>query len=384
MTQRAKPRQELSEFDQLVRSRINRVAKSVVTSPSDPNGGAKLPKRQKDAPERKAKGKTQYMAVFDREAQQSDDQLEDWEDDTNNTTESPERFVNDDDDAPEDYDDQDWEDNRRSDDDGDGVYDPYGDDDEMDDASIEALDLPDDDDKEQYIKVRGHKRRKIAKSAKGDMDEEFEELSDDDDDLDEGDDDDDDEDKPKSKPKRRTKEEDEKMEKSQRRRQTVRKALGSDAMRIVDGNEFIKSLTDAVFDLAEDQRMEVRTARSEIRRLQKQVAALGKMVQAENREMTKSLINGQLQLAGFGQDVQAATPVGQPMRKGYGAPIATSQRALPNEFDLAKAMDVLDEAFIAGADNIQKDITILENDGVRSVHLLSSDAQQVLRKNKLL
>jgi len=93
----------MDEVDRIVQTAIR---KSVVTAPSDPNGGAKLPERQAGQPGRKRRDKENYMAIFDREAQESDDQLDEWEEDTNDTTDSPDRFVNDRDDTPEDADDE--------------------------------------------------------------------------------------------------------------------------------------------------------------------------------------------------------------------------------------------------------------------------------------
>lgn len=229
-------RTALSDFDKLVQEQLK---KSVVVAPSDPDGGAKLPKRQEDAAKRKGRDGTQYMAVFDREAEKSNEQLDEWLRDTQETTESPEPFVEDarEDDAPEDPDDEQWEDNR-----GNDVYDPYGDDDELDDDDLESLELPDDED--EYVYVRAHKRRKLKKSneaARGDMDEEFIELSDDDDDLGEGDDDEEYEDEGDERPSKR-----EKTEKAMRRRKEMRKALGTDAMKYVDGSPLVKALTDAI------------------------------------------------------------------------------------------------------------------------------------------
>ncbi len=388
MTQSRQARaNELSDFDRLVNSQVN---KSVVVAPKDPNGGAKLPVRQSNAAKRKGKGKEQYMAVFDREAQESNDQLEDWEDRTNDTTDSPDKFVNDDDDAPEDYDDQQWEDNRRSDDDGDGVYDPFSDDDEMGEDGVESLELPDDD--EEYVTVKRHKRRKngVRKSnaaARGDMDEDFADLTNDDDDLDEGDEDEDDE-----RPKRKASKKEEDGEREKSRRKEVRKALGADAMRYVDGNPLIKALTDAVWDLKDQSSSEIRALALDVHKLHQENAALRALVQKENRQMVKSLVSGQMQIAGYEPVEQAQAPqqrAGQPMRKGYGAPIATSQRPRETEFDLAKAFDVLEAEYQkpgndGGDPQIMNDITILDNNRAAGVPYLSNAGKEVLHKAGLI
>src|SRR5579875_2301277 len=361
MPKNAKAKTVLSDFDKIVQAQIR---KSVVTAPSDPNGGAKLPKRQKDAPDRKRAGKTQYMAVFDRDADESDNQLDDWMEDTNDATQSPNHFVNDDDDTPVDPDDEDFEDNR-----GEGVYDPYGDDDDLDDDDLESLELPDDDD--EYVTVRGHKRRKVKKSnaaSRSDMDDEFSDLSDDDDDLDEGNDDDDDDEEGDDRPVNKNKTND-------KRRKQVRKALGADAMKYVDGNEFIKSLTDAVFDMKDEFIAEVRALRLENKKLRQ-------MIKSENRQMAKSLVAAQAQFAGYAP-METQQTSAQPIRKGYGMPVQTSQRAVPQEFNLAKALDVVEDAFQKGFDGItMRDLTILEND--RHWANVSNAAQELLRKEKLI
>lgn len=365
-------RTALSDFDKLVQEQLK---KSVVVAPSDPDGGAKLPKRQEDAAKRKGRDGTQYMAVFDREAEKSNEQLDEWLRDTQETTESPEPFVEDarEDDAPEDPDDEQWEDNR-----GNDVYDPYGDDDELDDDDLESLELPDDED--EYVYVRAHKRRKLKKSneaARGDMDEEFIELSDDDDDLGEGDDDEEYEDEGDERPSKR-----EKTEKAMRRRKEMRKALGTDAMKYVDGSPLVKALTDAIWELKDSLTSEIRALHLENRRLRK-------MIQRENRQMAKSLVNAQLQIAGYTpvatEQPQAPARMSQPIRKGYGMPVSTSQRAVPQQFDLTKAFDVLEEAYVNGENpELLKAITMLENDGINALPYLGTDAQEVLRKAKLL
>ncbi len=390
MTQSRQARaNELSDFDRLVNSQVN---KSVVVAPKDPNGGAKLPVRQSNAAKRKGKGKEQYMAIFDREAQESNDQLEDWEDRTNDTTDSPDKFVNDDDDAPEDYDDQQWEDNRSSGD-GDGVYDPFSDDDEYPDDDIESLELPDDD--EEYVTVKKHKRRKngVRKSnaaARGDMDEDFTDLTNDDDDLDEGDEDEDEDERPKRKASK--KEEDGEREKS--RRKEVRKALGADAMKYVDGNPLIKALTDAVWDLKDQSSSEIRALALDVRKLHQENAALRTLVQKENRQMAKSLINGQMQIAGYEPVAQQEQRLpqqraAQPVRKGFGAPLATSQRPREAEFDLAKAFEVLEAEYQkpgndGGDPQIMNDITILDNNRVAGIPYLSNAGKEVLHKAGLI
>jgi hypothetical protein len=396
----AKRNRMLTDFDRLVQSQLR---KSVVVAPKDPNGGAKLPRRQSDAAARKVNGKIQYPAIFDREAQHSNDQLDDWEAATQITTQSPEDFVNDDDDAPEDYDAQQWEDNREGEDGVPGVYDPYTDDDDLDDEDLESLNLPDDDD--EYVTVKRHKRRKVRKSnaaARGDMDEDFVDLSDDDDDDEEFDEDDDEGDRKKRKlnKSRRVRksraddepedddaddeeddEEDLKMvEKSQRRRRQVRKALGADAMKYVDGNAFIKSLTDAVFDMQDHLVAEVRSLRLEN-------AKLRKLVQRENRQMAKALVASQMQIAGVEPTPAPSVQNAAPMRKSvgaYGAPVRTTSVA-PRTMDLTKAFDVLEEAYVNGGDPVlSRDITMLENDGLAAVQFLSRTAQDTLQKANLL
>ncbi len=409
MTQRQKKMQKtLSEFDKIVQAAQREVQKSLVVSPSDPNGGAKLPRRQSGAATRKIKGKEQYAAIFDRDAQHSDDQLEDWETATQATTQSPSDFVNDEDDAPEDYDSQQWEDNRRADESGNGVYDPYGDDDDLDEDDLDSLDLPDDD--EEYVTVKRHKRRKMRKSVDDDHDEDYPDLSDDDDDLDE-DDDDSDEDDDKLKKRKKVKKsirksrkldddepedddaddeeddvEDEEEaeydepgddEKSVRRRRKMKKALGVDAMALVDGNKFVKSLTEAIFDM-QDQHL------AELRVLQREVQKLRKQVHHENRQMAKSLATGMAQAA-LPMDSGMVVPTlrnAQPLRKGYGLPVQTAQRGVQG-FDVERALDTLEDALQKGLEGVStRDITILENDRVPDA--LSPTAQNILRKARVL
>lgn len=355
-----------------------KVQKSVVVAPGDPTGAAKLPRKQEGAAKRKVNGKTQYPAIFDREASESDEQLDEWLDDTQEVTESPDDFVEDarEDDAPEDSDDEQFDDNH-----GD-IYDPYGDDDEMGADNLDALDLPDDEN--EYVKVRGHKRRKTVRksnaAARGDMDEDFAGMSDDDD-LDEGDEDDDDE-------------KDEKKEKAAQRRKEVRKALGADAVKFVDGNEFIKSLTDAVWDMKDQLTLEVRSLRMENRKLQRQLAV---HVKNQNTALAKSLTKGQMMIAGYevAEEV-AAQPQqparqSQPVRKGFGAEVRTTRPSNGSPLtDISKAMDVLEEAFEKSLKTSNENpellnaVTMLENDGVGAVQYLPVSAQEVLQKAGLL
>jgi len=368
VAQKRSAQTQLSDFDKLV---LGELKKSVVNAPSNPNGGTSLPKRQKNAANRKGKSGTQYMAVFDREDAESNDQLEDWEDETNDATDSPEDFVNDDEDGDGD---DGWEDSR-----GDEVYDPLSDDDDLDEGDLESLDLP--EDTEEYVKVKGHKRRKVKKSNVADDDEgeedDFPDMSDDDD-LDEGGDEEEDE-----KPRKSAKKDDEK--KNVRRKQ-VRKALGADAMKFVDGNEFVKSLTEAIFDMRDDFIAEVRSLRSENRELKKSLSGLKTLVQTENRQLTKSLVTAQMQIAGYQPQEEVAPQQrgqAQPIRKGYGASPVTSQRPVERNFDLAKSLDALDEAFRTGVEGIRSlDATILENDKVPDN--LSPAAQRYLQKANLL
>lgn len=340
----------LSDFDRIVQTQIR---KSVVVTPSDPNGGAKLPKRQEGAPQRKGKGKSQYMAVFDREANQSDDQLDDWLDDTQVATQSNDDYVEDgrDDDAPEDPDDESFEDSR-----GDDVYDPYDDDEEDD---MESLDVPDDD---EYVSVRSHKRRKLKKS----IDDEYEDDTDDDDDLDEGEGDDE-EDEPK------------RGKKDEERRKKIRKSLGADAMKYVDGSPIVKSLVDAIMDWKDETTSEIRQLRMENKTLH---ARMNKLVQRENRQMAKALVASQAEFS----EVRPAGPA-QSIRKSVasGAPIQTSQRALPAEFNLAKSLDVLEEAYVNnGAPELRNDMTQLELYGANAIGSISRTSQEILQQNRLL
>lgn len=379
-------------YDAIVQEALQ---KSVVTAPSDPNGGEKLPFRQRRQPEFKDKDGTNYMAIFDREAQESDDQLDDWMRYTNAVTESPEQFVNDDDDTPADPDEAD-EDSR-----GNPEYDPYSDDDQ-DDAVIDLTDG-------EYTKVRAHKR-KIRKS-RGDHDATYAALSDDDEDEDDPDDtleaddenadreaerkaqrvaraardttkkglrksrpdDDDDLDEDDDDPVHNMADEDEdhthlaanraelaRLEKGRQRRRSMKKALGRDALDIVDGNAFAKALADAVWDLRDDLLGEMRTQyltvhkenRALRRRLSQVEANLAKALRGELTQVTKSLATGMTQWA------PPTVPPGfdpqEPMRKGYGAPVATRPKYAPG-FQWERALDVLEKAYQSNDDRV-KDI----------------------------
>lgn len=376
-----RPMSTEQELDALVKSRINRVQKSVVVAPSDPTGGAKLPKSQEDAAKRKGRGKEQYMAIFDRDDAESNEQLDDWLDDTQETTDSPDDFVEDarDDDEPGDgtgYED------------GDDVYDPYTDDDADD---IEELELPDDD--EQYITVKKHKRRrKVSKAV--DDDDDFADTEDDDD-VGEDEDDDDEDEKDEKEEKRR--------EKESRRKKEVRKALGSDAMKYVDGSDLIKSLTEAVWDIKDELReemqamskalrLEVRELRAENRKLKQQIST---RVANGNKAVVKSLTDATLQIAGYEMPQEAAQPqrrqTSEPMRKGFGQPTRTSKPAIGAPLlDLEKAFDAIEEEIQKGLGTPNEDptlvraITILESGGAGAVVDLPDSAINVLKKANLL
>ena len=413
-----------SIYDQIV---ADAVAKSIIVPPSDPNGGARLPRRQRGQPGRKKADGEDYMAIFDREAQESDDQLDDWMRYTQAVIDSPDDFVNDDDDTPEDPDEQD-EDSRDA-----PAYDPYTDDDGHN--AVEDL-----TEGEAYASttVRGHKRRKPLRKSAGDHTAEFDALSndhddDDDDDDDEGDedtraaakkaaavkkaaklkkaaaiakaqqpDDDDDLDEDDDDPEdsdseaRNTDDEDEdtthgrrnaaeraKLDKSRRGR--VRKALGRDAFEIVEGNDFAKALTDAVYDLRDDLLGAVvasnRVLRRENRVLATRVSQMEKafrtVLQGELGAVTKSLASVVVPAA-------PAAPLGYdaPVRKGYGAPVATQTR-FPAAFDADRALDAIEKALEGGTDGVTPvDLTLLE--GNRTPDGLSAGAVTVLRRERLL
>ncbi len=364
----------VNEFDGIVNDVLR---KSAVTAPSDPNGGAKLPLRQKTQPGRKKKDKTNYMAIFDREAQHSDDQLDDWERATNDLTESPDKFVNDDDDTPEDPDEAD-EDAR-----GNEEYEVLDDDDPE-----EGEDDADED--EDLVRVKAHNRRRtVKKSVRGDHADENETLSDDDDDLDEEEEEDDGEDgdsgpeEPVRPSKKR--ESERKAEKAERRRREVKKALGKDASDMVDASPLVKALVDAVYDLRDDTLSELRQHVSTLRRQNKalagRIAALEGNVRGDMRSMTKSLT------AGVAQMIAPATPDDgsrDPVRKGYGAPVATKPRFPGGQgFNWSRGADILEKALQDGREGVRNtDITLIETD--KSPQYLSPAAQQVLREANLI
>ena len=393
--------------------------KSAVTAPGDPTGGEKLPFRQRRQPTNKDRDGENYMAIFDREAQESDDQLDDWMRYTNAVTGSPEAFVNDDDDAPADPDETD-EDSR-----GNPEYDPYSDDDQ-DDAVIDLTDG-------EYTKVRAHKRR--VRKSQGDHNAEFDALSDDDEDDDPDDlleedgdaeadrkakavakaakrstkkslkksrpDDDDDLDEDDDDPAHNTEDEDEddthtganaaeRKRLAKGRRGSMKKALGRDALDIVDGNAFAKALADAVWDLREDVVAEVRTARladrAENRALGQRIVQLEqhlqKSLQGELQQVTKSLASG-LAAGPSLRPAPDALADATPLRKGYGAPLANQPKYAP-DFDWERALDCLEKAWRDGTDERVKDtdLTILE--GNHAPDGLSAGSIAVLRSARLL
>ena len=365
-----------SDFDEIVKEELR---KSVVVAPSDPNGGAKLPLRQKNKAKEKGRGKEQYMAIFDREAQESNEQLDEWMEHTNKVTGSPEKFVNDDDDKEWSEDpDNDVEDSR-----GAKVYDPYSDDDE-------------DEEDEDVINVKAHTRRKkkVSKAFDGGEDaeaddhtEEFAALSDeDDDDLDEGygvhqhhgrdhihhkNGDHEHHDK-----KHFHVDEDGKIERMKKEgreekhsKKDVRKAFGADVAAFADASPLAKALIDYTMDLAD-----------EVRELRAEIAKAFRLVRSENRQMTKSLASGMAQLRSMEVYQEAPQPVqyqDQPIRKGYGLPVQTTQK-FQRGFDLAKAMDVLDKGLREGEVPLE-DTTNFETN--MSPHLLSRAGQEYLRRN---
>ncbi|NMP20760.1 hypothetical protein [Sulfobacillus harzensis] len=389
--------------------------KSVVTAPSDPNGGARLPERQSRQPRNKDRDGENYMAIFDREAQESDDQLDDWMRYTQAVTESPEDFVNDDDDTPEDPDEAD-EDSR-----GNAEYDPYSD----DDADDAAADLTD----EEYTHVKAHKRRRVRKSQ-GDHDAEFDALSDDaededdpEDNLEEDDaaerraknvakatktrksvkksrsDDDDDLDEDDDDPDHNMEDEDEddthvaenkaerkRLEKSRRR--SMKKALGRDALGIVDGNAFAKALADAVWDLRDDVVAEVRATNLKLHKenqaLAQRVRAvegrLHKALQGELQQVTKSLASG---LVSMQQPAALADDPAQPIRKGYGAPVATRPKYSAG-WNPERALDAMEKAWREDPESGIKDTDLTLVEGNRSPNGLSAGAIRFLRANRLL
>ncbi|MCL6442533.1 MAG: hypothetical protein K6T83_03580 [Alicyclobacillus sp.] len=380
-----------SELDAIVRERImqaqagQQVRKSVVTAPSDPNGGGRLPRKQENAARQKVKGDTQYPAVFDREAEESNEQLDEWLDETQEAIESPDDFVEDarNDEPGADPDEEDWEDNE------DDIYDPFGDDDEFDQDDLESLELPDDE-----APVTTRRRRTVRKANEA---EDFLATEDDDELGESG--------RKKTSTKRTNddeEEDEERRKKEARRRKEVRKALGADAMRFVDGSELVKALTDAVWDMRDAMVTEVRALRMENRRLhreqQKLQKALAALTKRENRELAKSLTNAQLMIAGYEipEEVVETPPArpqrqAQPIRKGYGQPIQTTKPAVGAPVtDLQKAFDVLEEAYqksyTEGGENpdFLNAITMLENDGAGAIQFLPASAQELLRQNGII
>lgn len=399
-----------SVYDAIVADAV----KSVVAAPANPNGGERLPLRQRNQPRNKDRDGENYMAIFDREAQESDDQLDDWMRYTQAVTDSPEDFVNDDDDIPADPDEAD-EDSR-----GNPEYDPYSDDDQ-DDAVIDLTDG-------EYTHVRAHKRR--LKKSRGDHDAEFDALSDDDEDEDDPEDDleedsaadrkakkvakaakesttkslkksrpddDDDLDEDDNDPEHNTEDEDEddthaaanaaerkQLEKARRR--SMKKALGRDALDIVDGNAFAKALAEAVWDLRDDVVAEVRTTnltlRKQNRALAQRVAQLeGKLhkaLQGELQQVTKSLASVLVAPAADpGVDLQQA------VRKGYGAPVQTRPK-YDAGFNWERALEVLEKSWRDDPESPVKetDLTLLEGNKVPNG--LSAGAIAVLRTARLV
>lgn len=345
-----------SIFDDIVSQQLR---KSVVVAPSDPTGGAKLPRKQEDKAKAKGKQGDQYEAVFDRKAKESNGQLDEWMEETNEATESDEDFVNKDDDET-------W--SGDPDNEGSDTHAPLSDEEGED---------------ENVINVRGHKRRRVAKSNKAEADDRDGEdinLSDeDDDDLDEGGG------VHQHKGGKTAEEKGEyetsKEEEEKKRRKEVKKALGIDNVKLMDHSPLVKALVDAVFDMRDESIAEVRALRSELR-------GMKKSLQVENREMVKSLTAGMVQLTAepiisvsegvsYGESDQHQS---QPIRKSFGLPASTTQK-FAAEFNLAKSLDVLDEAFQKGEIEM-RDCTILEND--RSPQNLSRKAIEALQKAKCL
>ncbi len=349
-------------FDRIVEDALR---KSVVVAPSDPTGGQKLPQRQANAAKRKVRGKEQYPAIFDREAQESNEQLDEWEDDTNETTDSPEDIANDDDDTPEDPDEQD-EDSR-----GAETYDPYSD----DDGEFEE---------DGKIPVRAHRRRKgIRKAAVADdHTEEDDTLSNDDDDDDDDEDGDEDEDETPARRPAPRKPKERKDEGEERRRSEVRKAMGRDFVGAYDGVPVLKALTDGLFDRFDGLLSELSEVRAENRRLHK---ALRHYIEAENSGMAKALATGMARTAAPAQGFE---PEGTPdaVRKGLvasGEGLRTTGKPFPgaDKFNLAKALDVLDESLQKGLIT-STDTTVLEND--RHWGNLSPAAKNLLHQAGLI
>lgn len=401
-----------SVYDAIVADALR---KSVVTAPANPNGGERLPLRQRNQPRNKDRDGENYMAIFDREAQESDDQLDDWMKYTQAVTDSPEDFVNDDDDIPADPDEAD-EDAR-----GNAEYDPYSDDDQ-DDAVIDLTDG-------EYTTVRKHKRR--IRKSRGDHDAEFDALSDDDEDEDDpeddleedraadrqakkvakaarestkkalrksrpDDDDDLDEDDDNADHNMEDEDEDDTHEaanKAERkrlaksRRRSMKKALGRDALDIVDGNAFAKALADAVWDLRDDVVAEVRTTNLALRKQNRALAhrvaqlegRLHKALQGELQQVTKSLATVMVPPG----DAETDIDLHQALRKGYGAPVQTRPKYAP-QFNADRAMDVLEKSWREDPESPVKDTDLTLMDGNRSPEGLSAGAIKVLRDHRLL
>lgn len=320
---------KFNDFDQIVN---NTLSKSVVVAPSDPNGGAKLPERQENKAKNKEK-EGQYKAVFDREYKESNDQLDDWMKDTNALTGSSEKFVNDEDDYT------------------------WADDPDKDSRGTETYDALSDDNPEGDVKMR----------KSHEAEEEKDEIEED------------------EKDEKRDKEEmkKDKEDKEKERKKEVRKALGKDASDFVDASPLVKSLIDAIMDWRDQVTTETRALHSRINHLEK-------ALRSENRQMTKSLAVGMSQLSVPQAPVEQFTDYQQsshqqpmqPMRKGYGVAPATTQK-FERGFDLAKSLDVLDQAFQDPATGVTlRDVTILEND--KSPQYLSNAAISVLKKNGCL
>lgn len=188
-------------------------------------------------------------------------------------------------------------------------------------------------------------------------------------------------------------------EKALRRHREARKALGRDAMELMDASPFFKALVEAVMDWRDDIQKELRETQKSLthvlranyrlhqenQSLHKSLKGLGALIRNENREIVKSMTTGFVEAQALGMTPQTA-PV-QALRKGYGLPAQTSRPALINgtQFDLAKALDVLQEEFEKNPKENYKlsyDVTVLETN--HNPNLLSEKAQAVLRSHKLL
>lgn len=323
-----------NDFDQIVTGEFK---KSVVVAPSDPNGGGKLPDRQ----ENKEKGKKkegQHEAIFDRKYKESNNQLDDWMKDTNETTGSPEKFVNEDDDET-------W------------AEDP---DNEEDGRGADYYDALSDDEPKESVKVRKSNKTEEEEEEKEEVEEEKEE-------------------KKEHKPEKA-----DKAEKEKDRKKEVRKSMGADAANFVDASPFAKALVDAIMDWREDVVTETRALNTRINQLEK-------ALRSENRQMTKSLASGMAQLkppAGT-IDPEALVhlqafqqPNGIPVRKSYGMDTITTQK-FQEPWDFAKALDVLDNAIEKGIPGIlSTDVINLEIS--HSPQNLSPAAKRYLLKEKCI